>query len=257
MPAESAVPAAEPFRARVLGGPTVLLEYGGLRLLTDPTFDDPQEYPIGGGRVLAKTAASAVVPSAVGTLDAVLLSHDEHPDNLDRLGRELLPSAPVVLTTASGAGRLGGNAVGLRPWQEQHLQGPGGRTVTVTAVPAQHGPDGCEPFTGDVIGFVLTGPGLPSVYVSGDNASLDVVGEIAARFAPVDIAILFAGAARTPLFDGALLTLDGSGAARAARILRAGRVIPAHVDSWSHFTEGRREFEAAFAAVGLTSLLDA
>lgn len=257
MPAENAVPAADPFHARVFGGPTVLLEYGGLRLLTDPTFDDPQEYAVAGGQVLAKTAASAVAPSAVGALDAVLLSHDEHPDNLDHLGRALLPSAPVVLTTASGAGRLGGNAVGLNPWQEHRLQRPGGPAVTVTAVPALHGPEGCEPFTGDVIGFVLTGSGLPSVYVSGDNASLDVVGEIAARFAPLDIAVLFAGAVRTPLFDGALLTLDGSRAAEAARMLGARRVIPAHVDSWSHFTEGRREFEDAFAAAGLTSLLDA
>lgn len=30
-----------------LGGPTALIAYGGLRLLTDPTFDAPGEYPIG------------------------------------------------------------------------------------------------------------------------------------------------------------------------------------------------------------------
>ena len=28
-----------------LGGPTVLLEYAGLRFLTDPTFDAPQTLP--------------------------------------------------------------------------------------------------------------------------------------------------------------------------------------------------------------------
>lgn len=247
---------ADLFRARVLGGPTVLIEYGGLRLLTDPTFDDPQDYEVGPGQFLAKTAASAIAPSALGAVDAILLSHDEHPDNLDRSGRDLLPTVPVVFTTTSGAARLGGNAVGLSPWQTQQLERPGGGTVTVTAVPALHGPEGCEPFTGEVVGFVLSGSGLPTVYISGDNASLDVVREIAARVAPVDTAILFAGAVRTPLFDGALLTLDGEQAAQAARILSARRVIPAHVDSWAHFTEGHKEFAAAFAEAGLTSLLE-
>ena len=47
---------------RVLGGPTTLIGYGGLRVLTDPTFDAPGEYPLGGGRVLTKTAPSAVDP---------------------------------------------------------------------------------------------------------------------------------------------------------------------------------------------------
>src|SRR3954452_18187826 len=41
-------------------------------------------------------------------LHAVLLSHDRHGDNLDDAGRALLPAADVVVTTAAGAGRLGG-----------------------------------------------------------------------------------------------------------------------------------------------------
>lgn len=240
---------------RLFGGPTVLLDYGGLRLLTDPTFDDPQRYEVGPGEFLVKTAASAIAPSALGAVDAVLLSHDEHPDNLDHSGRALLASAAVVLTTVSGAGRLGGNAVGMAPWQTRELPRPGGGSVTVTAVPALHGPEGCEPFTGEVVGFVLSGTGLPTVYISGDNASLDVVREIAGRFDSIDTAVLFAGAVRTPLFDGALLTLDGAAAAEAARILDADRVIPAHVDSWGHFTEGREEFVSAFAAAGLSGRL--
>jgi L-ascorbate metabolism protein UlaG (beta-lactamase superfamily) len=36
-------------------------------------------------------------------IDAVLLSHDHHGDNLDAAGRALLPSAGAVVTTAPGA----------------------------------------------------------------------------------------------------------------------------------------------------------
>ncbi|WP_237533696.1 M55 family metallopeptidase [Streptomyces sp. SID685] len=91
----------------------------------------------------------------------------------------------------------------------------------------------------------VTGSGLPTVYISGDNASLDLVREIAARYAPVDTAVLFAGAPRLSALDDALLVLDGQGAAAAAQLLGARRVVAAHVDSWAHFTETRRDVEAA------------
>jgi hypothetical protein len=91
----------------------------------------------------------------------------------------------------------------------------------VTAVPARHGPVGCEPITGDVTGFVLGGVGVPTVYVSGDNAALELVSEVAERFPRIDVALLFAGAARTSLFDGAPLTLTSANAAKAAALLGA------------------------------------
>ena len=249
----TATPAQVP--VRVLGGPTALIEYGGLRFLTDPTFDAPGEYPLGGGRSLTKTAPSAADPADLGPVDAVLLSHDQHPDNLDTAGRALLAEVPVVLTTRSAAARLGGTTRGLVPWDAVDLPRPGGGTVTVTATPALHGPEGCEPVTGEVVGFVLTAAGLPTVHVSGDNASLDVVREIAGRVGPVDTAVLFAGAARTALFDGALLTIDGARAAEAATVLGARRVVAAHCDSWAHFTEGREDVVAAFTAAGIADRL--
>ncbi|OEJ94749.1 MBL fold metallo-hydrolase [Streptomyces thermolilacinus] len=239
----------------VLGGPTALIEYGGLRLLTDPTFDAPGEYPVMGVAVLSKTAPPRATAAELGRIDAVLLSHDEHPDNLDRSGRELLTDVPLVLTTPGGGTRLGGNARGLAPWESVELPRPDGGAVTVTATPALHGPEGAEEIMGEVVGFVLTGQDLPTVYVSGDNASLDVVREVAERFGPLDTAVLFLGAARSVFWDGALITLDSAMAVEAARILGARRVVPAHMDSWSHFTEGPEEVAAAFRAAGLDQRL--
>ncbi|GAA2820113.1 MBL fold metallo-hydrolase [Streptomyces showdoensis] len=252
-------PVGEQFPVRVFGGPTALFEYGGLRFLTDPTFDAPGEYPTPAGP-LVKTAPAAGTPADLGRVDVVLLSHDEHPDNLDTSGRALLADVPLTLTTPGGGQRLGDRAKGLADWESVDLDRPGGGTVTVTAVPALHGPgarEAIEPIVGQVVGFVLTGEGLPTVYVSGDNASLDLVKETAVRFAPVDTAVLFAGAPRFPvLFDGATIVLDSAQAAEAAVILDARRVVPVHYDSWAHFTEGRDEVIAAFAAAGLADRLD-
>jgi hypothetical protein len=59
---------------RLIGGPTALIEMGGLRLLTDPTFDPPGDHPVG-NRVLVKTRGPAVAPDGIGPVAAVLLSH--------------------------------------------------------------------------------------------------------------------------------------------------------------------------------------
>jgi L-ascorbate metabolism protein UlaG (beta-lactamase superfamily) len=245
---------------RVFGGPTALFSYGGLTFLTDPTFDGPGDYPRPGRGPLTKTAPASATPADLGPIDVVLLSHDEHPDNLDKAGRALLAEVPLTLTTPGGGQRLGDRATGLADWESIELNRPDGGTVTVTGVPAIHGPgarDEVEPITGQVVGFVLTGAGLPTIYVSGDNASLDAVEQIAARFGPVDTAVLFAGAPRVPaLFDGRPIVLDSAQAAEAAKILGARRVVPVHYDSWSHFTEGRTELLAAFTAAGLADRLD-
>jgi len=230
-------------RIRYLGGPTALLEYGGLRLLVDPTFDPPGEYPVG-DRSLRKTAAAVVGPDEVGAVDAVLLSHDQHPDNLDRGGRAFLERVPLVLSTPAAQERIG--ARGLEPWESIALG-----DVTVTAVPARHGPEGSEAYAGPVTGFVLQAPGGPTVYVSGDNAALELVRAVSDRFGQVDVAVLFAGGARTALMDGAPLTLTSEWAAQAVRLLDATHVVPVHFEDWAHFSEGRDTLLPAFRAAGV------
>ncbi|MFW7365548.1 MAG: MBL fold metallo-hydrolase, partial [Rothia mucilaginosa] len=89
----------------VITGPTVLVEYAGLRFLTDPTFDAPQDYDMG-ITVLKKTAGTPITPESVLPIDAVLLSHDTHPDNLDTSGRALLPKVGHVITTEDGEKNL-------------------------------------------------------------------------------------------------------------------------------------------------------
>lgn len=236
-------------KIQLIGGPTVLIEYGGLRLLTDPTFDPPGDHPVNSERGLVKTTYPAVAADEVGHLDAVLLSHDEHPDNLDTSGRALLAGVPLVLTTESGADRLGGTAKALPVWQSVTVG-----AVRIIGVPALHGPSGAEAVVGQVRGFVLTGDGLPTVYVSGDNASLDAVEEIAYHTGPIDIAVLFAGGARVPVMH-AYLTLTSGHAARATEILDAKAVVPVHIEGWEHFTQGPGTIRDAFAERGLDDRL--
>jgi L-ascorbate metabolism protein UlaG (beta-lactamase superfamily) len=121
-----------------VGGPTALLELCGIRLLTDPTFAPPGEHPVG-SRVSIETSGPAVPPNALGPVDAVLLSHDQHPDNLDTLGRELVATVPLMLSTAAARDRTHGPVRALPNWEAIELPTSDDRALRVTGAPAQHG----------------------------------------------------------------------------------------------------------------------
>jgi L-ascorbate metabolism protein UlaG (beta-lactamase superfamily) len=233
-----------------VGGPTALVELGGLRLLTDPTFDPAgSEYPAK-MYVLRKTQAPAVSADAIGPVDVVLLSHDHHADNLDGRGRSVVAQAERVITTAVGAERLGGSVIGLSAWQSIEIPCADGRTLTITATPARHGPaDGDR---GPVIGFAIAFADAPrrAVYVSGDTVWYEGVAEVARRF-DVRVAFLFMGAARVIEVGSAHLTMTTADGLESARAFSNATIVPLHFEGWKHFSEARDDIVRAFAAAGL------
>ena len=243
-------PTPGPTAVTYIGGPTAIIEIGGVRLLIDPTFDPPGEYPIG-ARSLTKTQGPALEIDGLERVDAVLLTHDQHPDNLDRLGRDYVLAAPCVLSTRAAMERLGTSVTGLAPWESAVVEAPDGRRLDIRAVPALHGPPGSEHLVGDVTGFILSAAGGPRVYVSGDNASVDVARDIGVRGGPFDGIVLFAGAARTALADGAPLTLTSEDAATVVDILGRPPTVMLHFEGWAHFSEGREPLRHALERAGL------
>ena len=234
-----------------IGGPTALLEVGGVRLLTDPTFDPPGSEYRAGSYVLRKTQGPALALASLHSIDAVLLSHDHHFDNLDGSGRALLTHVPRVLAPPAAADRLGGTAVGLEPWETSELRGSG-RPLRVTATPARHGPAHLD--RGPVIGFVLEAADVAPIYVSGDTVWYEGIAEVARRFA-VGTAILFMGAAKVAAVGPWPLTLTTADAVEAARAFGNATIVPLHFEGWEHFSETRADVEAAFTQAGLSSRL--
>lgn len=80
----------------VLDGPTTVIDLGGLRIVSDPTFDDA-----GPSGYLTKLTDAKVTEADLGAVDGVLVNHDQYPGNLDARGREFALAAPLVLTTAA------------------------------------------------------------------------------------------------------------------------------------------------------------
>jgi L-ascorbate metabolism protein UlaG (beta-lactamase superfamily) len=244
----------DPVRFTLIGGSTALIEFSGVRFLTDPTFDPAGSEFRSGSYVLERISSPCGSSESVLPVDAVLLSHDHHFDNLDASGRQFLNRADRVLTTKAGAERLGGNAIGLAPWESYAIAAPAVARVTVTATPARHGPaDGDR---GPVIGFVLadSAAGENTTYVSGDTVWYEGIAEVAARFR-IHYAVLFMGAARVEAVGPHHLTFTADEAVQVAKALPGARIIPLHFEGWRHFSEGRELIDRAFRGAGLRDRL--
>ena len=231
----------------------ILLEVDGLRILTDPVLDPAGSVFKAGPVSLEKTSPSTVSEEQLGEIDAVLLSHDQHGDNLDDGGRRLLGDVPRVITTPKAASRLGGSAEGLKDWQETELIGASGSVLRVTAVPAQHGPTGTNFISGPVTGFMLQTESGARIYISGDTVLFKGTEEIARRFAPVDLAVLHLGRVHLDPIGLIDFSLSAEKAIAFAKDLQAECIVPVHFEGWKHFSEGR---EAASAAFRDSSLAD-
>jgi L-ascorbate metabolism protein UlaG (beta-lactamase superfamily) len=232
-----------------IGGPTVLIEVGGWRLLTDPTFDPPgKRYSFGWGTSSRKLAGPAIAADRIGPIDAVLLSHDHHGDNLDPAGRALLPTLGVVVTTVPGAKRLGGEARGLESWATTRLEAPGRPTIEITATPCRHGPPLSRPIVGAVVGFALGWEGQEHglLWISGDTVLYDGVREVAERL-EVDTALLHLGGVRFPISGPLRYTMTAAEAVELTGLIGPRTAIPIHYEGWKHFRQGKEAVEREFA----------
>ena len=228
-----------------LGGPTVLIEVGGWRLLTDPTFDRPgRRYRFGWGTGSTKLVGPALDAEALMPVDAVLLTHDHHDDNLDSAGRALLGRVPTVITTTAGARRLGARARGLTPWQSTVLCGEGRADVSVTATPCRHGPPLSRPVVGPVIGFALSWAGQEggALWITGDTVLFDGVRHVAGRL-QIDTAVLHLGGVRFPITGPLRYTMTGEDAIDLIGLVKPRQAIPVHYEGWKHFRQGRDAIE--------------
>jgi len=233
-----------------VGGPTVLIEIDGWRFLTDPTFDPPgTTYKFGLGTSSRKLRGPAIPVSDIGRLDAILLSHDQHADNLDDAGRELLETVDHVITTPSAAKRLGDDIRGLEPWDSLTLSHPGRPGIEISATPARHGPPASRWIVGEATGFALQWDGQThgALWMSGDSVLYDGLRSVADRL-DVGTALLHLGSVQFGITGPIKYTMTARDAVELCRQLAPETVIPVHYEGWSHFHQQREAIEKELAA---------
>ena len=235
-----------------VGGPTLLVEVDGWRLLTDPTFDPAGgHYDFGWGTSSDKVTGPAVELADVGPVDAVLLTHDHHGDNLDTAGRAMLSSVPTVLTTSAGAKRLaavGPDVRGLSAGDVSRLVAEGKPDLEVTATPARHGPPLTRPIVGQVVGFAIrrAGESQVLVWVTGDTVLYGALRD-AARTMTVDVLVVHVGGVQFPITGPLRYTMTGRDAVQVIDLVRPRVAVPVHYEGWAHFKDGRAGLASGLA----------
>lgn len=243
-----------------------ILEFDGVKFLTDPVFDDaPQDYDLShlaglkpGELVLSVTEGPKIGINQLPVIDGVLLSHEDHVDNLDQTGRQLLLGRQII-TTPDGARNLGDHpgVSAIQPWQTLAFRF-GGEEWRITGTPCVHVPGG------EVTGFLLhkdsfgvQSDGRPNVvYFTGDTVLLEEEMKKLREQYHVVIALANLGVAMSPDPNSptgfAKITMGGEDAVRMMEILGADILVPMHYESWSHFTENGKALKGIFEDAGIT-----
>lgn len=196
-----------------LGHATVLVEFAGTRLLTDPVLR---------GRVAhLRRHGPAITPP--GDVDAVLLSH-AHRDHLDLPTLRALSPPPRLIVAPTGVGRTLRRLTGTAVHELQAGEGLDIGAVRVSAVPAVHDVrrSPMAHMSGS-LGYVLSpaGAGGPSVYFAGDTAVDDAMGELG----PIDVALMPIWGWGPSLGPG---HMDPDQAVDALELIRPRIVVPIH-----------------------------
>lgn len=188
---------------------SVLLDFDGARVLTDPWFSERPGYRQGEPRAYATMAD---LPS----LSAIVISH-AHYDHCDLGALAAYPDKAVpVVTIAEAAAKVRAagftTVVELADGQTTDL-GP----VRVTATPARHGVPEAT--------FVLQGDGK-TVFFGADTLRIPQLDAVAARF-DLDLALLPINGLRVRPFNRQVV-MDAEQAADLTRTLRPRLAVPIH-----------------------------
>ena len=235
-----------------LGTATVLVEFGGFTVLTDPNFlHRGQLAYLGKGLVSRRRTEPALGVADLPPLDAVVLSH-LHGDHFDRVARRGLPKDVPVLTTRAAARTLRSwgfvNAVALSTWQSHQLRSAGGDVLTVTAAPGRHARGPLQailpPVMGSIWQYEPVGGEPLSMYVTGDTLLVDDLREIPRRHPSLDLGLWHLGGTRIPgvLGLGALVTMDGGMGADLLELVRPRTTVPIHYDDYGVFRSPLQDF---------------
>lgn len=237
--------AAPTVRTTWIGGPTMLIRFGPIRILTDPVLGEGAEafriFDPNIGKPDVAQARLAPLPNVpLDKVDLVLVSH-AHEDHLDaaavgRLGATsefLVPEPQLAEVRKRGVARISGIGVGQSRTLER-----GGYQVIVTAVPARHSENPkFLPVLGEVNGYWIEfrRKGYRrTVYWTGD--SFAPAGGLPAQLRDPDLFIPHLGGvgAKGPIGN---VSMSWSHAIDFARNVRPRAILPIHHSTFSLYRE--------------------
>lgn len=256
LPAQTTRPDVEHGSIFFIGTATVLIQYAGFTILTDPNFVHRGDHiHIGYGMQAVRLTNPAINMDQLPPLDFVLLSHF-HEDHFDRLVEKQLDKGVPIVTTPHASLALRRRCFSatqpLNVWESLMVY-KGDQTLRITAMPAKHGPGVLDKALPQVMGSMLefgTTTDRPAVrlYITGDTILHEHLQEIPQRYPDIDLGLFHLGGTR--LF-GVLLTMDAQQGLEAIRIINPREIIPIHYNDYNVFKSPLDDFKEIVSIAGL------
>ena len=276
-----------------VGNATVIIEWNGFRILTDPNFiHKGDQVHLGPGVNATRETNPAVDLENLPPIDLILLSH-YHEDHFDRFVEASLHRAVPIISTEHAKSNLssvsaenGGpysNVTSLDFFESSKIPVPAGnegakkgqsQIVKITAMPGSHVPPGpiavanavlqaIPPSNGWLIEFGYdTGDSdneikcIYSVYISGDTLFVDELKQIPQKVArKIDLMLVHLGGTTvpSPALPVAMVTMDAAQGIQLMDLVKPKVTIPIHYDDYSVFASPLSDFQEAVGNGGKDS----
>ncbi|KAJ9110390.1 hypothetical protein QFC20_002987 [Naganishia adeliensis] len=283
----------EKARLAFVGTATCVLEWAGVRVMTDPNFAGDHVH-LGPGVTGTRLTDPAFPIEELPPIDVVVLSHF-HADHFDQLVQEKLRKDLPIVTTKHAEEHLAEaslgftNVYGMDVWQSTLMKvmndaGSSGQQglgksntpcIRVTATPGKHiaGVIGAindailhaiPPTNGHIIelgyqkgpegGDVNAFDVSYRIYISGDTL-MEIQQEIPERYPNIDLLLIHLGGTTIPGPHAPLLmvTMDGKQGIQLVQLISPKLTIPIHIDDYDVFLSPRSDFEKEVTNAGFDS----
>ncbi len=235
-------------RYTLLRNATALLEYGGKRLLIDPSLDPAGARPAIANTLNQRPNPLVELPSiwkqSISDLDACLVTH-LHQDHFDATGARVIPTNTLMLAQPEDVATLTerGFSLVMAVDPDAELRG-----ISVRRTPASHGSGDIARAMAPVSGFVLRTNGEPVVYIAGDTIWYDDVERVIAQEQPDVIIVNASGAS---FLQGGPIVMTAEDVAQVRRAAPMATIVVVHLEAINHCHETRAYYRQRLPELGV------
>jgi L-ascorbate metabolism protein UlaG (beta-lactamase superfamily) len=271
-----------------IGTATTIIEWAGLRILTDPNFLHAGDHVhLGPGVNATRQTNPAVDLEDLPRIDVIFLSH-YHEDHFDsEVEDKLTRNIPIITTphahkclTSKGDESFT-NVHALDTWETMVIdvdtEEPGDKqpSVLIRGMPGKHVPPGPLNIANDILGavpptngwMIELGYNVPTgegeerfengyrIYISGDTLMVDELKEIPERYKDqnIDLMLVHLGGTTipSPKLPLLMVTMDAEQGLKLMQLVDPDLTIPIHYDDYDVFLSPLEDFKKKVKDAGL------